>query len=294
MKLKMFQRVFRQTILSNQFNVNFQPFFDVKRFSLSSIYSHNSTIYNLRPSRPFFLYYKLMLPILKEENPSHRHSVILHAVAEKWRQLSEKEKGKYKAMCKDNRKEFKVHSSLHEIKIMTDEVKELVHDRTPQYTNSWHLAMTDVMRNDKKNRLTRLYESERSEIQKRFDETRQELEKWKQRVEKDGRAKTIIRNLDKSLNIKLQSLQFDKPKYCSPPAFYFKQNFNSFKETTSTAKMQESQKKWKTMSEEEKEPYYKAADKYYEDMIVWKEKIYKDGRINCIEAIKKSLNQLKL
>ncbi len=94
--------------------------------------------------------------------------------------------------------------------------------------------------------------------------------------------------------IKLQSLQFDKPKYCSPPAFYFKKNFNSFKETTSTEKMQESQKKWKTMSEEEKEPYYKAADKYYEDMIVWKEKIYKDGSIKCIEAIKKSLNQLKL
>ncbi len=133
----MFQSIFRQTMLSNQFNFDFQSNFYVKRFSLSSIYNSTRTgIYNLRPSRPFFLYYKMMLPKLKEENSSHRHSEVLHAVAEKWRHLSEKEEGKYKAMCNDNRNEFKVHSSLHEIKIMTDEVTELVHDRPPQYTNS--------------------------------------------------------------------------------------------------------------------------------------------------------------
>ncbi len=291
MKLKMFQRVFRQTILSNQFNVNFQPFFDVKRFSLSSIYSHNSTIYNLRPSRPFFLYYKLMLPILKEENPSHRHSVILHAVAEKWRQLSEKEKGKYKAMCKDNRKEYKDHSSLHEIKKMTDEVTELVHDRPTKHRSSWHILFTDINTENVSNAMKSAWieweamdDNERSVYQKRFDETRQELDKWKQQVEKDGRAKTI-RNLELSLNLKLQSLQIDKPKFVPAPVLYFQQNSYS---------IEVSHKKWKTLNTAEKEPYYEASERYHEDMIVWKEKIYKDGRIKCIEAIKKSLTQLKL
>ena len=91
-------------------------------------------------------------------------------------------------------------------------------------------------------------EKERSVIQKKFDETRQDFEKWKQKVDEDGRAK-IIENLESSLSERLKILQFDKPKSHIPPHIcYYKQNFKTFKGSTTSIKLQESTKEWKKLS----------------------------------------------
>ncbi len=137
-------------------------------------------------------------------------------------------------------------------------------------------------------------EKERSVIQKKFDETRQDFEKWKQKVDEDGRAK-IIENLQSILSERLKVLQVDKPKSPIPPHIsYYQQNFQSFKGSSTAIKLQESIKEWNNLSAGEKEPYYESMNKYHEDMIVWKETSSQDGRKKVIKAIKKLLSQLKM
>ena len=86
-------------------------------------------------------------------------------------------------------------------------------------------------------------EKERSILEKKLEETRQGLEKWKQKVKADCRVK-IIKDLESKLN---QSLQFDKPKHYTPPNLcYYQQNLKSYEGSTCKIKFQESLKKWKT------------------------------------------------
>ena len=75
---------------------------------------------------------------------------------------------------------------------------------------------------------------------------------------------------------------------------YYQQTFKSYEGSDSKTKLQQSMKKWKTLSAAEKEPYYESVNKYNKEMIVWKETTSQDGRIEVIKAIKTLLTQLKM
>ena len=137
-------------------------------------------------------------------------------------------------------------------------------------------------------------EKERRILEKKFEKTQQDFEKWKQKVKQDGRVK-IMKDLESNLNQRLKKLEFDKPKRCIPPnIYYYQQTFKSYEGSDSKTKLQQSMKKWKTLSAAEKEPYYESVNKYNKEMIVWKETTSQDGRIEVIKAIKTLLTQLKM
>ena len=135
-------------------------------------------------------------------------------------------------------------------------------------------------------------EQERKAYQKKFDESRLDLDKWKDKVEKDGRAE-IIKNLESSLKERLKSLQFDKPTYVNPAICYYQKNYKSY-EGKANGRLAKCMMQWKTLSDAEKEPYYESLNNYNKDMIVWKEKAGKDGRMKVIQLIKKLISQLKM
>ena len=269
----MFQRMFRQTVLSNQFNLSFPRIFDSKWFSLSSTQCKVTT--GLRPpNSPYSMYYKMTYPRLKEEHPSLKASEVCQAVADEWKQLSEAEKRKYSELNKDKMKEYEADDNIQEIEKIKNEINELMHDRPSHYKynmNIWNFYCAEIMVNSKRDIVGNmknmkkdwmsLNEKERTAIQKRFEATRQELDKWKQKIQDDGRAE-IIRNIESSLSQRLKSLQSDKPKYIPPHICYINQNSKDFKDLPGKERMQELGKKWNTLSDEEKEPYYKSLNQY--------------------------------
>ncbi len=135
-------------------------------------------------------------------------------------------------------------------------------------------------------------EQEKRAHQKKFNESRQELKKWKEKIEKDGRAE-IIKNLEYNLKERLKSLQFDKPTYVNPAICYYQKNYKNL-EGKANGRLTECMMQWKTLSDAEKEPYYESLHKYNKDMIVWKEKAGRDGRMKVIQVIKKLRSQLKM
>ena len=72
-------------------------------------------------------------------------------------------------------------------------------------------------------------EKEWSDVHKMFDESRQDLEKWKQKVKEDGRAKRI-KNLESSINKRLKILQHDKPKCMRPFVCFFATTLQKWKQ----------------------------------------------------------------
>ena len=197
--------------------------------------------------------------------------------------------------------EYEADDVKQEIESMRKEIEEILHDRPVKYRYSSHVYFIDAMKNNKvsvdvslkkaSKELKAMNEKERSILEKKFEETQQDFEKWKQKVKKDGRAK-IMKDLESNLSQRLKSLQFDKPKHFTPPhTCYFNQNF---KGSFNSIQLQESVKQWKNLSAAEKEPYYESLNNYNKDMIVWKEKAGKDGRMKVIQLIKKLLSQLKM
>ncbi len=300
------QRMFRQTVLSNQFNWKFPRIFDSKWFCLSSTQCKVKS--GLRPLNNYNIYYKMTYKRLKEEHPSLKTSEICQAIAEEWKQLSEAEKRNYSELYKDKMKEYEADGTIQELEKIKNEINELLHDRPSHCMsnmNIWNFYFAEVMTNSKgkregtiniknvKKEWESMNEKERSAIQKRFDATRQELDKWKHKIQDDGRAE-ILRNIESSLSQRLKSLESDKPKFIHPHICYFQQNFKFFQGFPMNKRMQELSKKWKSLSAEEKEPYYESLNKYHADMPGWKETTSQDGRMAIIQAIKKLLYHLKI
>ena len=246
----------------------------------------------------------MMYPRLKDKHPNLGVHEITKFAAEEWNQLSEAEKEEYRKICKDKMIEYEADDVKQEIERMRKEIEEILHDRPVKYRYSSHVYFIDAMKNNKvsvdvslkkaSKEFKAMNEKERSILEKKFEETQQDFEKWKQKVKKDGRAK-IMKDLESNLSERLKSLQFDKPKRFTPPhACYLQQNCKSFKGSTNQNKLQECNKQWKNLSAAEKEPYYESLNKYNKDMIVWKETTSQDGRMEVIQAIKKLLYKLKL
>ncbi len=298
----------RQCIPSNQLILNFPRTCDNKWFSLSSIYMYKKKALGLRPpAQPFNMYFKIAYPRLKEKHPDSKAMTITKLAAEEWNQLSEAEKEEYIKMCKDKMKEYEADDARQEIERMRKEIEELVHDKPVQYASSWNFYFGDAARNRKVSKegsstvmkaatkeFNAMNEKEKSVIQKKFEEKQQDFDEWKQKLKADGRFK-IMKDIESNLNQRLKSLEHDKPKRYIPPNFcYYQQNYKSFEGSTPQIKLQESLKKWKTLSAAEREPYYESVYKYRKEIIVWKETTSQDGRMEVIKAIKTLLTKLKM
>ncbi len=145
----MFQRVFRQTILSsNKFIVDFPCTFNIKCFSTSSMHCKKSSdLFTLRPASPFSIYLKVKYPKMKEEHPNFAVTEITQAIAAEWKQLSTTEKAKYKDLFNEEMKEYRADDAIQEIEKMKQEIKKLLHDKPTQFRSSSSLYFTDRLSN---------------------------------------------------------------------------------------------------------------------------------------------------
>ncbi len=292
----MFQRICKQAISSNQCIAKFPNIADIKHFSSSITYFKKESKGQYATVFPFVIYKNRMYPRLKGEHPSLTHNQIMQAASQEWQQLSKEEKDKYKDIYKDEIDAWRADDdTIKEIEKLRDEIAELVQDRPTRYLNLknyiYFNAAAIQRKYGKKNSLENfiteyksMNESERNVYQKKFEETRQDFEKWKQKVEKDGRAE-VIKNVNSVLGEKLKSLEFDKPKRIYPFNVFMKKEKGDMKEVG---------KKWKSLNATEREPFYEPINKYNRELPVWKEKTRQDGRYRNIEAVKKLIAKLRM
>ena len=69
--------------------------------------------------------------------------------SQKWNELSETEKEKYKDIYNNNMKEYKADDTVKEIEQLKNEIEELLADRPTHYKNNWSFQMADGLRTTK-------------------------------------------------------------------------------------------------------------------------------------------------